>query len=268
MNTATTRNSISLGDAAELANSIGFRCISPAFTEIETYGLKASRRLFSSNNLKVIELNPSKIFNLGSKSLDRRYLENLKRSIELAAEIGALKVIVIAGGVTKAPTLYNDLFARLVDVLAACEVDCTVSGVQLCLEPLHPVFASDRSFICDVSEALKASIESGPHVGITIDTYHTWWDADLFKKIANSPKNKIRSFHINDWCRRSGDRLKDREMVGDGIIDLPSYFNTLKNIDFLDSIEIEIMSSKQMTFAEVNSFVQTARNRTLATISV
>ena len=55
------------------------------------------------------------------------------------------------------------------------------AGVKLGIEPLHPMFAADRSVIVSLSQA-NAIIEllKSRKVGVVVDVYHVWWDPAVY----------------------------------------------------------------------------------------
>ena len=100
--------------------------------------------------------------------------------------------------------------------------------MQIALEPLHPVYAADRSCLSLLSEALDLcdAIEGeadDPWLGACIDVYHLWWDPNLARDIARAgAARRIFGFHVCDWLVPTKDVLNDRGMMGDGVIDVPS----------------------------------------------
>ena len=65
-------------------------------------------------------------------------------------------------------------------------------NVKIALEPLHPVYAADRSCLSLLSEALDIcdAIEgksTDPWLGTLVDVYHLWWDPNLQAAILRAP---------------------------------------------------------------------------------
>ena len=60
-------------------------------------------------------------------------------------------------------------------------------GVQLAIEPLHPMFCADRCVVSTLGQALDlAEPFPAEQVGVVVDTYHVWWDPDLAAQIARA----------------------------------------------------------------------------------
>lgn len=67
-------------------------------------------------------------------------------------------------------------------------------NVRLGIEPLHPVFAADRSVVVSLGQANESVRQIGsPGIGVVIDVYHVWWDPALYKEIERS------AGHIFGW---------------------------------------------------------------------
>ena len=78
-------------------------------------------------------------------------------------------------------------------------------GVRIALEPLHPVYAADRSCLTLLSEALDWCDEieganDDPWVGVAIDAYHVWWDPNLTRDLTRAAKaRRVFAYHVCDW---------------------------------------------------------------------
>jgi sugar phosphate isomerase/epimerase len=122
-------------------------------------------------------------------------------------------------------------------------------GVKIALEPLHPVYAADRSCLSLLSEALNmcSAIEgevTDPWLGCCLDVYHVWWDPNLQRDIARAGlQSRIFGFHVCDWLVPTTDVLNDRGMMGDGIIDVPSIRRDVEASGYRGFVEVEIFSS-------------------------
>jgi sugar phosphate isomerase/epimerase len=120
-------------------------------------------------------------------------------------------------------------------------------GVRLALEPLHPVYAADRSCLSLLSEALDmCEVVEGeaadPWLGVCVDVYHLWWDPNLRRDIARAA-GRILGFHVCDWLVPTTDVLNDRGMMGDGVIDVPGIRAMVEAADYRGFTEIEIFSA-------------------------
>jgi sugar phosphate isomerase/epimerase len=116
------------------------------------------------------------------------------------------------------------------------------AGVKLGIEPLHPVFAADRSVISTLGQANDIVERLGSQqVGVIIDVYHVWWDPELYRETERSAGH-ILGFHVNDWLRGGGDPLMSRGMMGDGVIELRRVRKTVEAAGYAGPIEVEIFN--------------------------
>jgi hypothetical protein len=117
--------------------------------------------------------------------------------------------------------------------------------MPLAIEPLHPMTAADRCVVNTLGQALDLCDALGEGVGVTIDTYHVWWDPDLARQIARAGAGgRILAHHICDWLVPTRDLLNDRGMMGDGIIDFRGFRRMIEAAGFHGPQEVEIFSAE------------------------
>jgi sugar phosphate isomerase/epimerase len=123
-------------------------------------------------------------------------------------------------------------------------------GIRLALEPLHPMYAGDRSCLntlqqaLDLAEKIEPDSSSPPSLGVAVDVYHVWWDPDLAREIARAGKaNRLFGYHVCDWLVPTRDLLTDRGMMGDGVIDLRMIRALMESANYNGPVEVEIFSS-------------------------
>ena len=114
-------------------------------------------------------------------------------------------------------------------------------GVKLGLEPLHPMYAGDRSVLNSITVANDLCDELGDGVGLVPDVYHCWWDPAFEAQIRRAGRERIITFHYCDWLVPTRN-LRDRGMVGDGVIDIPRIKGWLDDIGYEGPFELEIFS--------------------------
>ena len=58
--------------------------------------------------------------------------------------------------------------------------DAEKAGVILGIEPLHPMYAAERSVVVTLKQANDLAEQlSSPAAGVVIDAFHVWWDPEL-----------------------------------------------------------------------------------------
>jgi sugar phosphate isomerase/epimerase len=124
--------------------------------------------------------------------------------------------------------------------------DAQKAGVKLAIEPLHPMYAGDKSAIVSLGQAndICEAIDS-PWVGIAIDVYHLWWDDQLENEISRCGKNNnIFAFHICDWRVPTLDFLTDRGLMGEGCIPIKQIRSWVEEAGFEGYNEVEVFSER------------------------
>ena len=117
-------------------------------------------------------------------------------------------------------------------------------GVQLGIEPLHPMFAADRSVVVTLAQANDlAALFPQEIVGVVIDAYHVWWDPALEEQVERAA-GRIFGFHISDWIFPIPDILNGRGLMGDGYIELAAIAAMIGNAGFNGPIEVEIFNQE------------------------
>jgi sugar phosphate isomerase/epimerase len=119
------------------------------------------------------------------------------------------------------------------------------NGIQLGLEPLHPMYTADWSVVVSIKDANNWCDQLGDGLGIVVDTYHVWWDPCLMEEIKRAgDKNRIVAAHVSDWLLPTRDLLVDRGVMGDGVIDIPRIRTWLENESYDGRYEVEIFSEE------------------------
>jgi sugar phosphate isomerase/epimerase len=181
-------------------------------------------------------------FPAGSGEERQRRIEDNLRAVDEAAEIGASVLVLVAG---PAPDRDLDAARRMVeDGICAVLPFAVERGIKLAIEPLHPMFAGDRSVVVTLAQAnaMAERIDS-PNVGVAVDVYHVWWDPDVYTQIARA-RGRILGFHISDWLVPPPDHLLGRGMLGDGIIELRRLREAVDAAGYAGPIEVEIFNQQ------------------------
>jgi sugar phosphate isomerase/epimerase len=203
-------------------------------------GLKTTARLVRDAGLRVSSLCVGGRFPAASAAERKARLDDSFRAVDEAAALQA-DVLVIVGGSSPDGDLPR---AREVvaEGIAALLPYAAGQGVRLGIEPLHPMYAGDRSVVVTLAEANTLVERFGaPNLGIVVDVYHTWWDPALYAQIARA-RGHIFGFHVNDWLVPTTDLLLCRGMMGDGVIDLRRIRAAVDAAEYSGMIEVEIFN--------------------------
>ncbi len=170
-------------------------------------------------------------------------LDDNKCAIEEAATLDADCLVLVVGGLAKGDESLSDARRRTHDALAQLAPVARSAGVRLAIEPLHPMYAADRSCVNTLSQTLDLCDALGEGVGVAIDVYHVWWDPDLEAQIARAG-SRIFAYHICDWLSPTEDMLLDRGMMGDGVINLREIRGWIEQAGYRGYHEVEIFSAR------------------------
>ncbi len=172
-------------------------------------------------------------------------IEDNLRAIDESAAVGAPSLVLVCGAVPGQPLETSR--AQITEGIAACLDHAEAAGVTLAIEPLHPMYADDRSAVNTLSQAndICEALGNRPGIGIAADVYHIWWDPNLQAEIARAGKNgNLTAFHICDWNTPTTDLLNDRALMGEGCIDIPKIRSHVEAAGFSGFHEVEIFSTR------------------------
>lgn len=172
-----------------------------------------------------------------------------RRAIDEAATLEAACFVLVVGGLPPGSKNLSDARTQVEDGVARLLDHARPVGVPLAVEPLHPMYAADRSCVTSLSEALALCRALDPDgqekLGVAIDAYHVWWDWRLAADIrAAGADGRILAYHICDWRVPTRDLLLDRGLMGEGAIDLPAIRARIEAAGYEGLVEIEIFSQE------------------------
>lgn len=207
-------------------------------------GVKGARQILDSEGVKVVSYVRGGFFSALDESARLEAIDENKRIIDEAAELGA-PLIVLVCGATPGQSLFESR-AQITDGLAALMPHAEAAGVKLGIEPLHPMYADSRSAVSTMAQSNAICDKVGhPMLGITVDVFHVWWDDQLEQQIQlTAEKNRLFSFHICDWKDQPEDMLNDRGLMGEGVIDVVGIRKWVRDAGFDGFDEVEIFSNR------------------------
>jgi sugar phosphate isomerase/epimerase len=172
----------------------------------------------------------------------RKRIADNRAAIEEAAFLGA-PVLVIVSGPANGQTL-NDARATVLDGLLEVLPDAEKAGVVLGIEPLHPMYAAERSVVVTLRQA-NDLVErlSSRAAGVVVDAFHVWWDPEVMHQIERA-RGKIVGFHVSDWPVPLPGILMGRAMMGDGVIELRQLRQAVDAVGYSGPIEVEIFNEE------------------------
>lgn len=154
-------------------------------------------------------------------------------------------LVLVAGGL---PDGSRDLIGarhRVRDVIGELAEEASDAGVTLAIEPLHPMYASDRAVVSTLGQALDIAADFAPSVvGAVVDTFHVWWDPEILPNIARAGRDgRIATYQVCDWNTPLPENvLLSRHYPGEGVIDFGSLTEAVVAAGYRGDVEVEIFN--------------------------
>jgi sugar phosphate isomerase/epimerase len=240
LNQWTTRH-WPMPDLAEGCAAAGVTGVGLWREPVAEYGLARTAKLMRDHGLTVTSLCRGGFFQQPDA------LDENRRAIEEAAELGAPVLCLVSGGLPNGSRDLDGARARVTEVLAEIAPYAGEHGVQLALEPLQPMYASDRCVVSTLGQALDlAAPFPSSQVGVMIDTYHLWWDPDVWDGITRAGAvGRLALFQVADWVTPLPEGvLTGRGMLGDGCVELRRFREAVDATGYTGPIEVEIFNEE------------------------
>jgi sugar phosphate isomerase/epimerase len=170
-------------------------------------------------------------------------LEN-RKAIDEAAEL-ELPMIVLVCGATPGQ-IPSDNFLQIEQGIEEILPYAEAAGIKLAVEPLHPMYAGDRSAVCSLRNA-NDMVERLRHplLGIAVDVFHVWWELDLQEQIDRcADEGHLFAFHVCDFKPDMEHVLLDRGLPGEGVSNCAVIDGWVRDAGFEGMTEVEIFSNK------------------------
>ncbi|WP_010205062.1 sugar phosphate isomerase/epimerase family protein [Salinibacterium sp. PAMC 21357] len=210
---------------------------------VQNVGLPEAVKMIEGSGLRVSSHCRGGFFTTEEGPIRRASMEDNKVALDEAAALGAPALVLVAGGLPEGSRDLVGARERVRDAIGELAPYAKSAGVTLAIEPLHPMYVSDRAVISTLGQALDIAeqfdIES---VGVVVDSFHVWWDPTLFDQIARAGA-RIASYQVCDWVTPlASDVLLSRGMMGDGHIDFGPLTTAVANAGYVGDIEVEIFN--------------------------
>lgn len=211
---------------------------------LEGKDLKSIKAMLDAHQMEVVSLVRGGFFPAVDAEQRDLALEDNRLAIDQAAALGAPLVVLVCGA---DPRQSLEISRQQIQKgITALIPHAQNNGVKLAIEPLHPMYAGDKSAVVSLGQAndMCEAIAS-PWVGIAIDVYHLWWDNELKNEIIRCGKNKnILAFHVCDWRVPTIDFLTDRGLMGEGCIPVRQIRMWVEEAGFDGYNEVEVFSER------------------------
>jgi sugar phosphate isomerase/epimerase len=212
---------------------------------LEGRDLSQVRQQASDVGLAVMSLCRGGFFPAASAAGRQQAIDDNLLAIEQAHAIGAPLIVLVCGAVPGQALAESR--KQITDSIAALLPSADQAGVKLAIEPLHPMYADDRSAVNTMRQAndICDALGSPAGLGIAVDVYHVWWDPELREQIAlTGSAGRLHAFHICDWKTPTADLLNDRGLMGEGCINIREISDWVDATGFAGHREVEIFSHR------------------------
>lgn len=196
--------------------------------------------MIRSEGLRVSSLCRGGWFSAPTEKARRERIADNRLAIEEASILGA-PLLVIVSGPANGQTL-ADARAAVLDGLMEVLPDAEKANIVLGVEPLHPMYAAERSVVVTLKQANDIVQQmNSKAAGVVIDAFHVWWDPEVMPQIERA-RGKIVGFHVSDWPVPLPGILMGRAMMGDGVVELRILRQAVDATGYDGPIEVEIFN--------------------------
>lgn len=252
INQATIKHA-DLATALRVTAEAGIEAIGLWREPVQDVGLATAAQMLADSGLRFTTHCRSGFFTMPEGPARRASIDDNRVAIEEAATLAAAGapgstavLVLVAGGLPDGSRDLSGARERVRDAIGELASDATDAGVTLAIEPLHPMFASDRCVVSTLGQALDIAADFAPHVvGVAVDTFHVFWDPDVLPQIARAGREgRIATYQVCDWrTPLPADVLLSRHYPGDGVIDFASLTRAVVETGYDRDIEVEIFNA-------------------------
>ncbi|EFL41265.1 MULTISPECIES: sugar phosphate isomerase/epimerase family protein [Streptomyces] len=260
-----TVKQLSLPELVDACRDLGVPGVGLWREPVQAYGLDAAAKLVRDAGLAVTTLCRGGFLTATDPAERAAALADNRRAVDEAATLGTDTLVLVSGGLPAGSRDLRGARERIADALAELGPYAEENGVRLAIEPLHPMFASDRCVVSTLTQALDIAERFPAHqVGVTVDTYHIWWDDTAPAQIARAgAQGRIHTFQLADWTTPLPEGvLNGRGQIGDGAIDMREWQGHVEAAGYTGPIEVELFNDELWARDGREVLAETARRFT------
>ncbi|MFD8303065.1 sugar phosphate isomerase/epimerase family protein [Streptomyces sp. NPDC059690] len=240
-----TVKQLSLPELVDACRELGIGNVGLWREPVRSYGLDVTAKLVHDAGLTVTTLCRGGFFTAIDPAERAAALADNRRAVDEAATLGTDTLVLVSGGLPAGSRDLRGARERIADALAELGPYAEEHGVRLAIEPLHPMYAADRCVVSTLTQALDLAERFPAHqVGVTVDTYHIWWDDSAPAQIARAGAGgRIHTFQLADWTTPLPEGvLNGRGQIGDGAIDMREWKQYVESAGYTGPIEVELFN--------------------------
>ncbi|MFE1835787.1 sugar phosphate isomerase/epimerase family protein [Streptomyces sviceus] len=240
-----TVKQLSLPELVDACRELGIGNLGLWREPVQSYGVEETAKLVRDAGLTVTTLCRGGFFTAIDPDERAAALDDNRRAVDEAATLGTDTLVLVSGGLPAGSKDLHGARERIADALAVLGPYAEEHGVKLAIEPLHPMYAADRCVVSTLAQALDlAERFPAQQVGVTVDTYHIWWDDNAPAQIARAGAGgRIHTFQLADWTTPLPEGvLNGRGQIGDGAIDMREWQRYVEAAGYTGAIEVELFN--------------------------
>jgi len=242
LNQRTTAN-WTLREAIDGAHRAGLGAIGVWREPLSDVGIDTAKRWLDAAGLRVSSLCRGGFFTANSPEEFQLALDSNRRAIEEAAALEAAGLVLVPGGL---PAKSRDIVAarrQVADALAEIAPFADQRGVRLAIEPMHPMFAREWTFLNSLEETCALIHQCNhPCLQMSFGLYHLWQEPRLLEMIPDLVP-LVSTIQLSDW-REPPRSENDRLLIGDGTIPISDIVHGFVAAGYGGFFEIEVWSEE------------------------
>ena len=252
INQATIKGA-DLATALRVTAEAGVQAIGLWREPVHDVGLATAATMLADSGLRFSTHCRGGFFTLPDGPERQAALDDNRRAIDETATLAAAGapgskaiLVLVAGGLPEGSRDLAGARERVRDAIGVLAPDAAAAGVTLAIEPLHPMYVSDRAVVSTLGQALDIAADfDASVVGVTVDTFHVFWDPQVLAQIARAgSEGRIATYQVCDWkTPLAADVLLSRHYPGDGVIDFASLTRAVEATGYDGDIEVEIFNA-------------------------
>ncbi|MFS0713992.1 sugar phosphate isomerase/epimerase family protein [Microbacterium sp. 2P01SA-2] len=258
-----------LATALRVTADAGIEAIGLWREPVQEVGLATAAAMLTDSGLRFTTHCRAGFFTMPEGPARRSSIDDNRVAIDEAAVLAAAGapgstaiLVLVAGGLPEGSSDIVGARERVRDAIGELAPHAKSAGVTLAIEPLHPMFASDRCVVSTLGQALDIAADFEPEVvGATVDTFHIFWDPDVLPAIERAGREgRIATYQVCDWkTPLPADVLLSRHYPGDGVIDFASLTRAVEATGYDRDIEVEIFNADIWAAAPADVVRRTAQ---------
>lgn len=257
-----------LATALRVTAEAGVRSIGLWREPVQGVGLATAASMLSDSGLRFSTHCRSGFFTMPEGPARRASIDDNLVAIDEAATLAAAGapgsaavLVLVAGGLPDGSRDLAGARERVRDAIGELAPHAAAAGVTLAIEPLHPMYATDRCVVSTLGQALDIAADFDPSVvGATVDTFHIFWDPDVYDSIERAGREgRIASYQVCDWkTPLPADVLLGRHYPGEGVIDLARLTRAVADTGYDGDVEVEIFNADVWASDPADAVARTA----------